>query len=86
VHAARYTAAMKSHVKSAVWAGVIAAISGVVIAGAPRGLAVLALPSLPRIFPGGLGPSIEGTPRPTSVALHLLTFAVGFPYAGLARW
>jgi hypothetical protein len=49
------------------------------------------LPSFPGFFLAfflGLGPNIEGIPRPTSIAVHLLTFAVwwGIFYAALARW
>jgi len=71
---------VKVWVKSAVCAAVITAISGAVLmAGAPRALAVLMWPSFPGFFLAfilGIGPSTEGIPTPSNLAVHLLTFAV----------
>jgi hypothetical protein len=83
---------MKTSVKCAVWAGVITMISGaVIVAGAPREIAFLTLPSWPGFFLTfflGVGPAIEGIPAPTNIAVHLLTFAVwwGIFWIGLRRW
>jgi hypothetical protein len=71
---------VKVWVKSAVWAAVVTAIAGAVImAGAPRALAVLMWPSFPGFFLAfilGIGPSTEGIPTPSNFAVHLLTFAI----------
>lgn len=83
---------MKTPVQSAVWAGVITVISGAVImAGAPRELAFLALPAFPGYFLTfvlSVGPSVEGLPTPTNIAVPVLTFVVwwGIFCIGLRRW
>ena len=83
---------MTTPVKSALWAGIITGISGaVIVAGAPRELTFLMLPSLPGFFLTfilGVGPGIEGIPAPTNIAVHLFTFALwwGIFWIGLRRW
>jgi hypothetical protein len=78
--AGKRSVAMKTSVQSAVSAGVITVISGtVLIAGAPRELVFLALPTLPGYYLTfflGVGPDIEGIPAPTNIAIHVLTFVV----------
>jgi hypothetical protein len=83
---------MKTSIKSAVWAGAIAVISGsVIVAGAPRELAFLTLPSWPGFFIAfflGIGPATEGIPTPTNIAVHVLTFALWWLIIALvlSRW
>ena len=83
---------METYVKSALWAAIITTVSAVVqLTGARAPWEILALPSFPGYalaFFLGLGPSIEGIPGPTNIAVHLLTFAVwwGLIHFALARW
>ena len=83
---------MKLYAKSAIWSVVITVVATVAtVVDLPPALKLLSLPTFPAFllaFFLELGPRTEGMPKPTNIAVYILTFAVWWLiiYVAVRRW